>query len=230
MRNVLYTLFLLSFLSLLGFSSCKKKKTTAVKFHLDYFPIQKDRFVVYNVLQVEHDFLVHPIPDSFRYQLKVKIGDTISDNLGRTANEYRRYLRPNAGQAWQYTDLWTVILDDYKLELVEENNRKLKLVFSPNIKKTWNANQFNNLGEQIVKYSAVHTPFLGKFLQFDSTLTVNQEKTTNFIQHKFKFEIYAKNIGLVKLFFKDLDINNNDTLNVRKGSELFYDAVSFGFE
>jgi hypothetical protein len=222
------SIVLFFFTSLFLFSCHKAEKD--LNFHYTYFPLDKGHYVTYNVLQVEHDFVAHPIPDTFKYQLKVKIGDEVLDNLGKSAKEYFRYLRANSSVAWNATDLWTVVLDSDRLELTEENQRKIKLIFIPTSKKSWNSNVYIPLPEQNCTYSNIHKPFTNQFLVFDSTLVVNQEKNTNFIQHKLKFEIYAKKVGLVKLYYKDLEINNFDTLNIKKGTELYYDATGFGIE
>lgn len=222
-------ILILSFFTSMFLFSCRKAEKD-LNFHYAYFPLDKGHYVTYDVLQVEHDFVAHPIPDTFKYQLKVKIGDEVLDNLGKSAKEYFRYLRANSSASWNATDLWTVLLDSDRLELTEENQRKIKLVFIPTLKKSWNSNVYNTLSEQSCSYANIHKPFANQFLAFDSTLVVNQEKTTNFIQHKFKFEIYAKKVGLVKLYYKDLEINNFDTTNIKKGTELYYDATGFGLE
>ncbi len=44
------------------------------------------------------------------------------------------------------------------------------------------------------------------------------------------YEVYAKGIGLVKKYWKDLTISNFDTLNVQFGVEQFYTISGYGFQ
>jgi hypothetical protein len=50
------------------------------------------------------------------------------------------------------------------------------------------------------------------------------------VDFKVQTETYAKGVGLVGKYFKDLRISNFDTLNVRKGTEYFLKLKAHGFE
>jgi len=209
-------------------SGCKKQ-STEVHMHLDYFDLTPGRFIIYNVTEITHNNSASH--DTLIYQLKTVIGDTIHDNENRIARKYLRYKRNSSSDPWVIKDVWTAIIADYKAELVEENQRIIKMVFAPTLAKEWNAHVYTTLAEQETYYEEIHQPYQVGNLSFDSTVTVMQENDPpNLIAYKSKYEIYAKGIGMVKKRFVDLNINNFDVTNINSGKELYMNAVSFGFE
>ncbi len=210
--------------------SCKKKTTLPEDLHSEYFGIYKGRYVIYDVIEINHDIDATKKHDTLHYQLKTKIGQDFIDNEGRSAKEFIRFKRNIQNDPWQEIDLWTTIINGNKAELVEENQRMIKLIFSPTIYKTWNANAYN-IGDALnCSYSAVHVPYKIDNTIFDSTLVVNQQSYYTLVDCKRKFEVYASKVGLVYKYYKDLRINNFDTLDVEKGKELYYKCVGYGFE
>ena len=210
--------------------SCKKEQV-AQDFHYDYYDLTPGRYIDYSVMEIIHDenqLLKH---DTLRYELRTLIGDTIIDNAGRIARKHLRFKRNNNSLPWVQTDVWTTILVDNRAELVEENQRMIKLVFAPTASKQWNTNAFNMNPALNVFYSDIHkSKTIGAFT-FDSTLVVEiEENETNAIQYKRKYETYAKGIGLVSKYFKDLSIVNFDVTNIKSGNELFYTCIGFGVQ
>lgn len=217
-------------LVLLMIPSCKKD-TVSFDFHFDYFDLTPGRYVVYDVIEIRHDQGATIKHDTSVYQLKTLIGDTVIDNAGRIARKFFRYKRGNAMENWSFSDVWTTIIVDRRAELVEENQRVVKLVFAPGIGKTWDLNAFNSSPKKEAYYSNLHKPIVISGLAFDSTLTVEQDDFFSLVDYRRQFEVYAKGVGLVSKYFKDLKIQNFDTVNgVLNGKELFYQINSFGIE
>jgi len=217
-----------SLLLILVFASCKKK-TTEVNMHLGYFDLTPGRYIIYDVTEIIHNNSANH--DTLTYQLKTVIGDTIYDNQNRIARKYIRYKRNTSADQWVIKDLWTAIVADFKAELVEENQRVVKLVFAPTLSKEWNANIYNTFPEQETYYEEIHQPYQVGNQQFDSTVSVIQENDPpNLIEYKSKYEIYAKGIGMIKKRYIDLSINNFDVTNINNGNELYMNIVSYGFE
>jgi len=50
------------------------------------------------------------------------------------------------------------------------------------------------------------------------------------VDHRKKFEVYAKGVGLIYKFYKDNDILNFDTLNIRFGREIHFRVIDYGLE
>jgi len=211
----------------LSAAACKKK-TETFNMHYDYFGNQQGKFIIYKAKEINH-----LSPDSSvvtNYELKTLIGDTVHDNAGNVGNKYFRFVRQNASESWSLKDVWFIDIVNNQAILIEENEKKIKLVFSPIDSKTWDANAYNNLDELICEFEDIHQPFSIGGYSLDSTLKVVQEDQFNLIYFRKKHEIYAKGIGMVKKHYQHLDINNFDITNVNSGRELFLNMISYGQE
>lgn len=207
------------------------EKDSSVNFHYDYYPINEGHFVVYHVKDIFIDAAVNQF-DTTEFYIKAMIGDTFMDNQNRITRRYERFYGPTMNGPWVLTDIWTTLINGNKAELIEENNRKIKLVFSPTKSQEWDANAYNTLGESDSYYSDIHLPYSIGNLNFDSTVTVIEElydpTSPNLVEHKNKYEIYAKGVGLIKKIYVDCSINNFDTLDINSGRKLYMNAVDFG--
>lgn len=225
-RNFYISLIVLALLTAV---SCKKQ-TSPPDFHYDYYDLTHGRYIDYDVMEIAHDVTQAIQHDTLRYQLRTLIGDTIIDNEGRVAKRFIRFKRSNASQPWVQTDIWTTILDQNRAELVEENQRVIKLVFAPTLSKEWNPNAFNMYDEMEAYYRDIHDEKKVASFTFDSTLTVELDTFISMIDYRRKYEIYAKGIGLVHKYWKDIKISSFDTLNVTYGNEMFYTVRGYGFQ
>lgn len=223
MRNYLVVILLGTLLF-----SCKKD-SEAPNFHYDYFPVSFGKYVVYKVREVKIDDALDQ-DDTLNYYLKTLIGDTIIDNEGRIARRYIRYIRTLPTDSWEFSDFYTTIIVNGRAELVEENQRIIKLVFAPTQYKEWNANAHNTMDALDCYYRDIHLAQTVGANTFDSTLVVEQEDFTSLIDYRRKFEVYAKGIGLVYKHFKDFKINNFDTTDITQGYEINLQAIDFGVE
>ena len=120
--------------------------------------------------------------------------------------------------------------DNSNAELIEENERIIKLKFPVNSYTNWNANVFNSSSSLECFYEQIHSPKIINGLFFDSTATVNQGSDRNLIRFYKKQEVYAKGIGLVYKYYKDLNISNFDTLSITTGKELFLRPIQYGIQ
>lgn len=219
---------LLSFVFLFALS-CKKEKAS-VDFHFDYFDLRQGRYITYDVTEIKHDDGAIVAHDTMNYQLKTVIGDTVVDNEGRIARKFLRYKRNSPSDSWVLSDVWTAIITGRRAELVEENQRMVKMVFAPTISKVWDLNAYNPQNELECYYRDLHKQTTINGIQFDSVLVVEQEDFPSFVDYRRKYEVYANGVGLVYKHFKDLKIQNFDSLNVTSGNELFYKVTGYGFE
>ena len=135
--------YLLLLTGILVFVSCKKETTNKINLHTDYFGVTKGRYIIYDVMEVDH--LSNNSKDTSIYQLKTVISDTVHDNAGRVGNKFMRYTRNTSTDNWALKDVWFIILTDNRGELIEENERIVKMVFAPTADKEWDANSFNTL-------------------------------------------------------------------------------------
>lgn len=220
-------LFILTFI--LFIFSCKKEIQEVYSSNQNYFGLEQGRFCIYDVYEMNHDDAIN-VHDTIHYQLKTWIDSIYIDNEGRTNHQFKRYTRANDSTNWTLKDVYVSLINGNNGELVEENQRKVKLVFPIKLNTTWNPNAYNNLGEESSTYSRVHQPLLINGYNFDSTSMVLQKDFFSLVDCRKQWEIYAANVGLVYKIFKDLDIENFDTLNVVKGTELHYSLIEYGAE
>ena len=111
-------------------NSCKKELVNSDQFlYTSYFELKTGKFIEYDVMEITHDENATIQHDTSYYQLKCVIEDTFTDNAGRLAFNYVRYKRTNSTEPWAQSDLWSTTVFNNKAELVEENQRIVKLVF-----------------------------------------------------------------------------------------------------
>lgn len=197
--------------------------------YYDYFPQTQGCYVVYSVHEVVVDSQINQ-RDTLDYFIKTLIGDTVIDNQGRIARKFERYTSANASGPWNIKDVWTCIIDGPRAELVEENNRTIKLVFAPSEDDEWNMNAYNTLDALDCYYSNLHQSYSLGSNTFSSTVTVEQEDFSSFIDSRRKYEVYARGVGMVYKYYRNFIINNGNPNNIKKGKLLIMSAVSFGQE
>ena len=220
--------FLYVFAWLLLLFSCKKD-VDEVDFHHDYFPLEEGTFAEYMVTRIYHDD-VSNIHKTTIYQLKTVVGDTIIDNEGRIARKFERYIYDTLLNEYKIQDVWTAIVDQERAELVEENQRVIKLVFAPTLSKEWDMNAFNSFDPVMLYYKNIHKPYTVNNIEFPTTVTVEEDSTHNLIQYKRKYEVYAEGVGLIRKHYQDYSINNFDETSPIKGEEIFYVITNYGKE
>ncbi len=226
--KVASVVFSIAFILFSLFTGCKKTK--GVDFHTDYYPVVKGKYVIYQVQDIVIDVPVNQ-HDTTNFYIKAIIGDTFVDKEGRIANRYERWYGPSANGPWTLVDIWTTILSNNRAELVEENNRTIKMVFAPTETKEWNSNAYNTLDAQDCYYSELHVPYTINGHSFDSTVTVLQEyKEPNWIEYSNKYERYAKGVGMIQKVFIDQTHQNGNVNQIVKGRKLYMDLVTYGQE
>ena len=217
-------------LLLLLLSCGKDQPSFDLNTYESYFPIEIGRYVDYEVMEINHDIDAEIQHDTILYFLRTSIGETITDNEGRIANKFLRKKRNALSEPWVVSDVWTAIVSDNKLEVTEENLRKVWLCFPPKSFTTWDKNAYNVEDSDECTYEAIHFPLTIDNLTFDSVLTVKQEDVSGLVNFRRKYEKYANHVGLVNKYYKDLEISLFDTLNILSGSELHYKCLGFGIE
>ena len=217
-------------LLLLLLSCGKDQPSFDLNTYESYFPIEIGRYVDYEVMEINHDIDAEIQHDTILYFLRTSIGETITDNEGRIANKFLRKKRNALSEPWVVSDVWTAIVSDNKLEVTEENLRKVWLCFPPKSFTTWDKNAYNVEDSDECTYEAIHFPLTIDNLTFDSVLTVKQEDVSGLVNFRRKYEKYANHVGLVNKYYKDLEISLFDTLNILSGSELHYKCLGLGIE
>lgn len=204
-----------------------KKDDNGIVYGYQYFPADSGKYVVYDVVDIIHDDL-SAVHDTDYYQIKEVIGEEDIDLEGETFNKMYRYKRESDTLNWWLKDVWVVKKSNQSVEVVEENDRVIKLAFSISYDQYWDCNALNNEDAEQCYYRNIYEPRTVGINEFDSTVVVEHSDNLNAIEYMRFYEIYAANVGRVQTVNKDLEISSSDTLTVLKGTELFYTAVSWG--
>ena len=99
----------------------------------------------------------------------------------------------------------------------------------PTLEKVWDINAFNNSGKVEGFYSEIDEMKSINNLTFENTLTVEEEDFKTLIETKRKFEVYAKNVGLIYKVYKDLDFKFSSTKPIL-GEEFYFTVTNYGVE
>ncbi len=195
--------------------SCKKKKTeTAPDVGYGYAPETIGKYIVYDVDSTVYDDFAHDTI-YYKYRIKEKLAEAITDNQGRPAIKMIRYVKkydPAKSYdqiGWTVKDVWNYTKTNTALEVVEENERITKLVFPVKTDVVWNGNAQNTLGEMDFKYLFTDQIHVVNSTTFDRVLCVEQkdDKHKNVIHRQYYIEKYAKEVGLVYREITDLYSN-----------------------
>lgn len=213
--------------------SCVKTVNKPVSYNYssesNYFGLKKGNFIEYHVVHITHDDEVD-IHDTIQFRFKTSIGDTFTDNQGRKTFKFFRYNWNEVNDTWKIKDVWSALIDGKNAILVEENNSIIKLNFPIKLSTQWNPTIFSTEPKERYSYLSLHTPLKVDEYYFDSTVTVIQDNYFTLVDYKRQTETYAKNIGMISKYYKNLRIKNFDTLQVKKGEEWFYKLTKFGNE
>lgn len=213
------------FIVIVSMIACKKSKPeTPPDVGYDYAPTNIGKYIVYDVDSTVYDDFANDTL-YFKYRIKEKLEENITDNEGRAAIKLVRYIKvydPNTSydnMPWQIKDVWSYTKTATTLEVVEENVRFTKLIFPMIEDATWNGNAHNTLGTRDYKYNYIDQTETINGTTFDKVLYVEQkdDKLKNVIHREFYIEKFAKNIGLVYKEIKDLNsgtvtLNPNGTI------------------
>ncbi|WP_070138230.1 hypothetical protein [Crocinitomix algicola] len=223
-------LFSVIFIIAFGLIACKKDEPKSIYYGYEFFPVHEGHFRVYDVVDIFHDVALDPQHDTSRYQIKEVIAENLVDGEGDTIQKIRRYWRESDTLAWEIKDIWTQKRTKTTGEVLEENKRMIKLIFAIAYERSWDGNALNNLDRLEYYYDEIYEPYQLDAVEFDSTVIVEKENFSSFIDYRRQYDVYAKNIGIIKSVYKVLEIDNADTLDIQKGPEITYTLVDYGVE
>jgi hypothetical protein len=207
----LFTVIIL--LVVAGVSSCKKTEELKTPTINDYYPLAVGKSITYNLDSSifinfgQKDTVVH-------YQAQDVVDAQVTDNVGRPAFRVIRSLRRTPSDAWQINSSYLVVPTQASLEVVEDNNRFIKLRLPVRDGFSWKGNSYVNTSDDLsfmdnwdYTYDSTNVPLTLGSLSFDSTLKVAQHDEfagqdpsipgTVYGEQIFAEEKYAKGVGLI---------------------------------
>lgn len=213
--------------------ACRKDTTRPVDLGYNYYPTVVGTFVTYQCTEIMHDDAVS-LHDTVHYQLKEKITEEFVDLEGRNSLRIERYKRDSSHHQWQISDVWYAHRSAQFLEKIEENVKFNRLIFGVREEKEWDGNAPNINPSWDYTYKNVDQSMNLNGIQFDSTVKIVQRDVPVSeipIVHEYVEHVYARNVGLVRIYHKELrSIDLFDTLSVNEGYELYQHYLSHGIE
>lgn len=181
----------------------------ASRLGLDYFPLQKGKYWVYEVNSI--DYLVTGGFTEKTIQLKIQLADSFLLNYENQWS-YVAYLfeRENESQAWSASATQQLYRNQRQGVWVEQNNPFLKLSFPFSENKSWNGNALNSMEAENYQLEEVFRSFVMDADTFPNTVTVIQaDNNDSIISLDRRIEVYAQDIGLVYKLFSQIDFCND---------------------
>ena len=189
-------------------ASCKKDTPKVTNMNYGYYPLKKGMYRIYEADSIRYNGNSTSPHDTSVFQLKDVIASGFTDANGNMAYRIERYKRKTNNDSWSMSKVYVATFKALQLEEVDDNARRIKLLFPAQAGKNWDANPYNTLDSQNLYhsiYTKVNVPYqIGSF-SFDSSATVQLQSVDNFVDHFFKQEIYAARVGLVYLQHDSLD-------------------------
>ena len=226
-----------NYLLLVVFALCAigcENKTEIVPFEqgANFLPLKKGKYLIYDVDSTVYDVLdpmfhtVDTTTGKVSFQLKEVIADTLKDARGRLSYKIERYRRATATDEWLLKDVWYATRDGNTIERVEENQRFVKLVLPITASTVFNSAKYLDpytdltIGNETIrqaylqwesKYTDIDKPATVLNRAYDSTMTVTYVKNTDkVIDHRYYYEIYARNVGMIYKRFELTSTTCND--------------------
>ena len=190
-----YRHFLRLFLFSITFSACTAPSSIVPDAGYDFYPIEKGRFIEYDVVETSYSLVGLPITKS--YQLKELQGTPFTDLTNQESFKLERFRRDNATQAWRLDSVWTVKQTTEQLVRTENNIAYIKLAYPTRKGNKWNGNTLNSLGKDDYEMDAADKSFRYNAQQYDNVLTVKQQDDSTLVSQDRRIERFAKGIGML---------------------------------
>ena len=213
MKKITFLLLVLSVL--IGCNRNDDDATVAPQIGYNYFPLNIGSTWIYKVDSIAYDDNgPSQAIDTFYYQYKEHIAETIEDDMGQPLYIINRYYRMHDSDTWQQVRNFAAQIVDNKAKRVEENNRFVRLVFPLKARNMWDGNLFNAQGNQIYKIVEFETPYVFQNNTVKS-VKVEESNVSNFIEEIKRYQTYAENIGRVELMYDSLNTQTSGTKGFR---------------
>lgn len=226
MKRILQFTLCFSIIVLLA-TACKKDSDLPPEdLGYNYFPYTPGDYRTYQVDSTYYDDFFDTVK-TYQFQLKEVYESYFTDLQGRSCIRLERWVKMSDTADWLLRDVWYSYLTSSTAERLEENVRMVRLAFPVRSYTEWDGNALNDANEQIFEYDNIDDFYSVGSLAFDSTAMVIQEITSNLIEDKNQYEIYARHVGLVYKKFKDVE-KDFVTGSIVAGVDYTYQLTEYG--
>ncbi|NJM26269.1 MAG: hypothetical protein HC859_13025 [Bacteroidia bacterium] len=107
--------------------------------------------------------------------------------------------RPSSAADWMYADTWTVYKQYPRLIIKEGNTDFVKIAFPATTGRTWNGNEYNDMGADEYEVTSINATYNAGDLNFPDALVVTQSNNEDYIVFlDQRTEVYAPGVGLIQ--------------------------------
>lgn len=230
-------------IGILFIASCGKDTIPPddVELGKEYYPLHVGHSVIYNVDSIIYNDFTKTT-DTFKMEYKDVVASEFIDNEARPSFVIDRYIRQDSTFPWTENATYYATMTNYRLEVIENNLRMIKLVFPVKLNTSWYGNSFipatfnDDLkwyGGWVYKYAKVNEPLYIDNIYFQSTVSIPQVDLTEgapnspneYSAKTFSKEVYAKSVGLIYRELTRWEYQSN--VGYKKGFTLILKAKSF---
>lgn len=209
-----YFVLLLAACFVLALQFCKKKNDSFSLVPVtEYYPLEVGKYIVYRMDSTTFENFGTERKVS-SYQVKDLVDAEITDNLNRKSYRIRRMIR-NADGTGEWADNFSFMVTPLatSIEIVENNQRVIKLKAPVKDFAYWKGNSYINTSEDLsymsdwdFTFQDVDQPYTVQSGTIDNSITVLQQysatgdpvlRPTSYADTTYSVEVYGKNIGLI---------------------------------
>lgn len=203
-------------LAAFALQSCEREVVPADDIELgkSYFPLSTGHTIEYAIDSIIYNDFTKT-NDTSHMEFKDVIAEPFLDNEGRSSFLVDRYVRPDSTYNWMELMTYYITQTNFKIEVVENNLRFIKMVFPVKLKTAWDGNIYipalidkdlSWMAYWNYVYTAVNKPFNNGIQTFQNCVEIDQvdDKTNDpdvlpnsYASRTYSKEVYAKDIGLV---------------------------------
>lgn len=221
--RVLYTFLIFTLI----ISACRKDELKIVQDSSSmYFPIELGNKWTYQMDSIVYNGDIGRPIDTFQYFIRREVQDTFLNDQDEKVFVIYQYYKSDSLSKWTYQHSYNEMVNSESVIRNRNDRKEVVISFPIAQNKEWDSNIFNTDDRSESYYEDIHQPFTIGSSEYDSTSTVIRElgedyiladsifKETVFIDlgiqedqffTNIEYEVYAKDIGLIKQFFQDLE-------------------------
>lgn len=216
------------FLSLL-MVSCSEIEETLMDVGLDYQPLSVGNYWEYEVTEIVYFGESDVEESTFFYRDQIT-----SDYFNEEGEQVFLYERKRSADRNSWLPMETFAHKINKGALVRNigNRHTVPLIFPPVDGKEWNGNVYNADQEENYHLQVLQHYTLGEMNYNDVIKVVQQEEDDRIILRDYRYEVFAKGIGLVESYYEVLNYcSRNDCLGqqiIESGRFVHFKLIQHG--
>jgi hypothetical protein len=152
------------------------------------------------------------------------ITESFLDNQNHPATMVERSIRFSVTEPYQVQKVLAQKRTHTSAQRFEDNQRFVLLTFPLRGGNTWDGNAYNVQDRWDYVMLEPGVPHQVGPFTFDETVRVNQRDNVNLIEQQVAWEVYAKDIGLIEKYYKNLSFQNFEIV----GEEFHWKVTGFG--